>query len=399
MAALGPFEPNPRLAAAVSGGADSMALAMLAGAWARERGGSLLAVIIDHRLRPESAEEARLTQGRLIAAGIGARVISLRHLDPGPALPSRARAARYAALESACLREGILHLLLGHHAADQAETWLMRALSGTGPAGYAGMAALREKTWVRLLRPLLSIPPARLRATLRERQVAWVEDRSNSDPRWLRARLRPAAEAAAPALVAAARCAGEARAMAEHRIGGEAARQVSVRAEGYALLTPDRVSCGALSALIQTISGAPFAPSAAAVARLARGIRPGTVHGVRLLSAGRLGSGWLMVREEAAMANPVPALPGAVWDRRFRLAAGVRFPADWIMGGLGADAAKFRRLSPLPSAVLRTLPCLRAGNLLFSVPHLGYSQHELCAFVPIVFAPPRPLACAPFCPG
>ena len=54
MTALGPFEPAPRIAAGVSGGADSMALALLADAWARERGGSLLALIVDHGLRAES---------------------------------------------------------------------------------------------------------------------------------------------------------------------------------------------------------------------------------------------------------------------------------------------------------------------------------------------------------
>ena len=54
--ALGPFEPSPRIAAGVSGGADSMALALLADAWARERGGSLLALVVDHGLRAESRQ-------------------------------------------------------------------------------------------------------------------------------------------------------------------------------------------------------------------------------------------------------------------------------------------------------------------------------------------------------
>ena len=58
---LGPFPPAPLLAAGVSGGADSLALALLADGWARARGGALLALIVDHGLRPAAADEASTT--------------------------------------------------------------------------------------------------------------------------------------------------------------------------------------------------------------------------------------------------------------------------------------------------------------------------------------------------
>ncbi len=116
LAPLGPFEPRVQLAVAVSGGADSTALALLADAWARARGGAVLALIVDHGLRAESAAEAALTMARLAARGIAARVLTLRGLERGPALAARARAARYAALEAACRAAGVVHLLLGHHA-------------------------------------------------------------------------------------------------------------------------------------------------------------------------------------------------------------------------------------------------------------------------------------------
>ncbi|MBV8521630.1 MAG: tRNA lysidine(34) synthetase TilS [Acetobacteraceae bacterium] len=396
MAKLGPFEPKPRIAAAVSGGADSMALAVLAGDWARRRGGSLLALIVDHGLRPESANEARLTRGRLDALGIAARVLPIDGLSHGPGLASRARAARFAVLEAACLSPGILHLLLGHHAADQAETLMMRSLSGSGLAGYAGMAAVRETAWLRVIRPLLGVSPERLRATLRERRVAWVEDPTNSDRQWLRARLRPAALRAAYSLSAAALSAGQAREAAELRRAAELSKQVSIWPEGYALLRPGPVSSSTLAAVIATISGSPFYPPLEATIRLAGDLRPATLHGVQILPARRLGTGWMIVREEASMATPVRAEHGIIWDRRFRVGTEAHLPAGCMVGGLGKDAAKLRRLSSLPSAVLRTLPCLRNGDLLFSVPHLGYSTVELCAPAPIAFAPPHPLACAPF---
>jgi tRNA(Ile)-lysidine synthase len=112
MAPLGPYEPSPRLAAGVSGGPDSLALALLADAWACERGGRLLALIVDHRLRAESGGEAAETAARLGSCGIAARVLTIEGLGRGPSLAERAREARLHALAEACAEQGIVHLLL-----------------------------------------------------------------------------------------------------------------------------------------------------------------------------------------------------------------------------------------------------------------------------------------------
>src|SRR5579875_838740 len=101
MARLGPWGPAPRLAVAVSGGADSMALALLAAGWAPAEG-AVRAFVVDHGLRPDSAEEAALTLRRLAVLGIEGRLLILTDLRPGPGMPMRARAARYAALAEAC---------------------------------------------------------------------------------------------------------------------------------------------------------------------------------------------------------------------------------------------------------------------------------------------------------
>src|SRR5690242_12701199 len=121
MAALGPFGPAPHLAAGVSGGPDSMALALLADRWARDNGGSLRALIVDHGLRADSRQEAALAAARLAERGIQAQLLPITGLLRGPALAERARRARFAMLETVCREAGIVHLLLGHHAADQAE--------------------------------------------------------------------------------------------------------------------------------------------------------------------------------------------------------------------------------------------------------------------------------------
>ena len=379
-----------------------MALALLADAWARERGGSLLALIVDHRLRAGSDAEAREAAARLGERGIAARVLTIEGLARGPALAERAREARYQILAAACASEGILHLLLGHHAADQAETVLIRALGGSGPAGMAGMAPLIETARLRILRPLLGMPPARLRAILVAAGVAWADDPSNVDPASQRVRLRllrrdrDGQGPATAALVDAAAASSRWRAHDEQQIAACLADRVVLRPEGFAVLSPGPVAPSVLSTLLQTIAGAPYPAPTEPVTKLAGAPGPATLHGARLLPAGRLGAGLLVVREAAAMAPPVAAAPRAVWDGRFQIGPSARVVPAATLGPLGDDAVRVRRLSPLPSAVLQTLPAVRRGETLLAVPHLSYPDGEACACFPIVFSPPRPAAAAMF---
>lgn len=190
MAPFGPFETHPDLAVAVSGGRDSLSLALLAHEWAAGQGGRAVALIVDHGLRKEAADEARTTARLLERQGIDSVVLRWTGDKPRTGLQEAARDARYRLLREACRERGILHLLVAHHADDQAETIAMRAARASGPDGLAGMAALVEWPEVRLLRPLLSVRRARLTATLAARGIAWIDDPSNIDPRFERARLR-----------------------------------------------------------------------------------------------------------------------------------------------------------------------------------------------------------------
>jgi tRNA(Ile)-lysidine synthase len=391
------------LAVGVSGGPDSLALTVLAHGWARARGARLVALIVDHGLRPEAAAEAAATASLLARLGIASRVLKLRGLRPGPGMPARARAARLALLEAAASELAIPLLLLGHHACDQAETLLLRALGGSGPAGLAGMPARRETARVALLRPFLATPPGRLRATLSAAGLRWHSDPTNADPKYLRARLRAArADAdgegvATAALVAAAAAAGQSRAADERSQAALLAARASLYPEGYARLSPGPIAPAALAALLRALSGAEFAPALSRVAALAACPGPATLAGVRLLPAGRLGPGWLLVREARAMAPPVPAISGIRWDGRFRLAPAARPPPGARLGALGATAAaRLRRHSPLPAAILATLPALRLGEEVAAVPHLGYPDLPRCALVPVLFSPNEPAAGAPF---
>lgn len=395
MGRMGPFEPRPVLAVAVSGGADSMALAILARDWARQSNGSATALVVDHGLRTGSADEALLTIERLTNLGIPARLLRISNLKHGPALAERARIMRYEILTSACREAGILHLLLGHHAADQVETLAMRVLRGSRTHGLTGMSAVRETTGLRLLRPLLGIDPTQLRRFLTACGVEWVEDPSNRDVRALRPRLRQRLGSASPhetGLTRALSAVARLRAREEAETAVELASRATIRPEGFAFLSAGRIGAAALACLVRTIGGATYPPSPAQMADLAREPRPATIGCVRILRAGRFGDGVLIVREEAAIAEPVVASADAVWDNRFRVIAPEGFLSGAMIGKLGPDAARFRDRSDLPSSVLRTLPAIRFDKILAAVPHLGYVTRDNVARMTVLFHPRRPVA-------
>jgi tRNA(Ile)-lysidine synthase len=399
---LGPFEPRPRLAVAVSGGADSMALAILARDWVFQRDGSLIALVVDHGLRAASADEARLTIERLTGLGIPARLLSIGNLMHGSALAERARIARYEILSHACRDAGILHLLVGHHAADQMETLAMRMLRGSGPHGLACMSAIRETFDIRLLRPMLGIDPAMLREFLTGQSVEWVEDPSNKNTRALRPRLRQQLGTISPnetGLTEAIADLARARLRDEAETATELAARASIRPEGFALLSPGRIGAVALACLVQTVGGSAYPPALAQIETLAVEPRPATIAGVRIIPARRFGHGMLIVREEAAISDPIVAKADAVWDNRFRLRAPEECPEGAVMGKLGTDAARFRDISDLPSAVLRTLPAIRFDKFVAAVPHLGYAASDDVARMTLLFHPRRPLGAGCFVPA
>lgn len=398
MARLGPFEPSPVLAVAVSGGADSTALAILARRWLEQQGGSLLALVVDHGLRPTSAAEAAITVQRLTQRDIPARLLPLSGLTPGPALAERARIMRYRTLTQACQEAGILHLLLGHHVADQMETLVMRVLRGSQTHGLAGMSALRETPGVRLLRPLLGLDPAQLRRFLVAIGADWIEDPSNQDPRAMRSRLRhrlslhPADDAAR-----AMADVGRLRAKQEIDTAAELASRVTIRPEGFAVLSPGRIGSAAMSRLIRTIGGLSYPPGPNQISDLAAQPRPATIAGVRIMRARRSSADLLIVREEAAVMEPRELSPDMIWDGRFRVIAHGTPPVAATIGKLGADAVRFRgSASDLRSCVLRTLPAVRVGNFLAAVPHLGYGHDRR---IQVLFSPPEPMAGACFLPA
>ena len=191
------LENSRGLILAVSGGADSTALLVLAARWAKQlkHPPKLVAVTIDHGLRAEAAREAAAVKRLARRLGVAHRTLRWQGRKPATGLQEAARNARYRLLAQAAASAGYVHILTAHTMDDQAETVLFRLARGSGLVGLSGMASvaplpLGEDRTVFLLRPLLRVPKARLLATLQAEDIAHSEDPSNRDPRFTRVRLR-----------------------------------------------------------------------------------------------------------------------------------------------------------------------------------------------------------------
>ena len=409
---IGGFEPRPLIAVAVSGGSDSMALTILADRWARRRGGIACGLTVDHGLRPESGVEAATVGHWLAARGIPHAVLSWEGEKPPAGVQEAARAARYRLLGAWCAARGCLHLLTAHQREDQAETYLIRRRAGSGGDGLAGIAAVRELPRLRLVRPLLGVPRARLAALLAAEGQHWLHDPSNRNPAFERARLRMRCDAAALAR-ALAEVAGHAaqRIARERTLADLLARAVSLHPGGFALVEPGPiVGAGelgerALDRIVATIGGARYPLRRERLARLRAALaeapaRARTLGGCRFVPWRGL---LLVVREPARAAPPVQLQPGGTvtWDGRFAASLPAAGGAALLLGTLGADGvvalgrAAVADRNALPRLVFPTLPAFRDAQGLVAVPHLGYSRQP--GVQPqLAFLPPAPLCGAGF---
>lgn len=181
------LEPDSLVLVALSGGADSLALAAATAFEAPRSGRRAGAIVVDHGLQDDSASVAAHAAKQAGSLGLEpVEVIRVDVGDDGHGPEASARDARYAALREAQLRLSASRVLLGHTKDDQAETVLLGLARGSGAASLAGMPALTNE----FARPLLAIDRDTTRAACRDESLEWWDDPHNLDDRYLRVRVR-----------------------------------------------------------------------------------------------------------------------------------------------------------------------------------------------------------------
>ena len=293
-------------AVAVSGGGDSIALMHLLAGWAKKsRLPPPHVVTVDHGLRADSTADTRKVLRWAKAAGLKATALRWSGPHPSSDIEGAARAARYRLMGEWAREKGIAALYVGHTLDDQAETFLLRLMRGSGLDGLSAMRAvapypIAEFRELRVVRPLLALERADVRSHLNARGHQWLEDAMNAEERFARVRVRKAWPALEGAGLSKQRLAAAAMHLARAREALESVTDaVIVRAcrrwkDGVQLdrdalvSAPREIGLRALAQLLMIVSGQPYRPRFERLERLfdrlgAEGIGGGvTLHGCRV---------------------------------------------------------------------------------------------------------------------
>lgn len=313
---------------AVSGGGDSVALLVLAHRWAKARGRSLLALSFDHNLRAESAAEAKGVADLCAELSLPHRILKWNDPRKGQAL---ARIARHGGLAAALRGAGGNHLMMGHTADDQRETFLMRARQGSHWYGLGGIRELGvSPAWpagrgVMLVRPLLGERRAVLRNFLEAENISWVDDPSNLNAAYERIRMRNRLSAS-PSLVRRIDSIQadivRLRVAEDKKLGDWLAGHVEIAPDGCVRvqvngLNPESLA-RAMSMLLQLASGGNQPPRGDAIRRMVGQVlatdtrQRYTLSGVVITAK----------KDEISLLREPAAISGAplereIWDRRY----------------------------------------------------------------------------------
>lgn len=178
--------PNQTYALAVSGGADSMALLH----WMKKTGLDVVAITVDHGLRPESEIEAQQVAKACANLYIPHTTLLWTGKKPKTGLEEAARKARYDLMIEYCKKNKVGVLVTAHQADDQIETFFMNLGRGSGVYGLAGMRKITKRDGIVIFRPMLGVPRTGLSKYCKDNGIKYFNDAMNDDDNFHRVKVR-----------------------------------------------------------------------------------------------------------------------------------------------------------------------------------------------------------------
>jgi tRNA(Ile)-lysidine synthase len=395
-----PLASYSTIVLAVSGGADSMALMLLVKRWLETKADAPAVIVasVDHGLRANARAEAEWVLREAQALGFGSALLTWSGGKPATGIQEAARAARYRLLTEFARSAGAspAAIVTAHTEDDQAETLLMRLARGSGIDGLAAMAVERaadaSAPEVALVRPLLGVAGARLRATLLAASRTWIDDPSNDAEHFERVRIRKARGELGGLGLSNDKLALSARRLARAKTALDAAADMlgrdtglDVHAGAFASFdamtwraAPEELRLRLVGRLIGSFGGLAEPLRLAQLEALVERMSQPGFEGATLAACIVSKHGAAIHVEREGRRSPLPTLtlaPGdaGLWDHRFRVASAADSPATVEVRALGPEAyAKLRRqLAPepdLPASAAATLPAFWHRDDLLFVP-------------------------------
>ncbi|MEM6576936.1 MAG: tRNA lysidine(34) synthetase TilS [Pseudomonadota bacterium] len=379
-------ETDRGLGVAVSGGSDSLALLVLLAEWAKTYRRSLYAATVDHGLRPGSGTEAEYVAEICANLGVPHETLLWKDKPQSGNVSDLARRARYQLLADWASRHNVGCVAVAHTMNDQAETFLMRLGREAGVDGLAAMAGHWRQGSIVFCRPALKVSREELRGVLIARDIPWIDDPTNTDPAYDRARARVALGHLSELGITARSLSRVAEHLAEVRtslywyvfLAAQThmrfqSGDVFISRKGFRTLTQD-VSRRLLQKVLMWISGAEYSPRGRAMDLMLEAIRGGTGMTLQGCVMSVLDEELHFTREERAVAE-TRVTAGEIWDDRWRLEG--PDPSDHEIAALGRDGltqCPDWRASGLPEVSLRAGPAVWRGGHVVAAPLAGWSN-------------------------
>ena len=175
-----------KLAVAVSGGVDSIALLY----WMVEIGADIVCLHVNHGLRDAATIEENYVLETCKKLSVPCQVFHWDAEKPTTGVEAAARSARYKMMTDFCHNNGIEYLVTAHQADDQIETFLMNLGRGSGVFGLSAMQSISERDGIKILRPLLNVSREELKNYCDTKKIKYFTDEMNNDARYTRVRIR-----------------------------------------------------------------------------------------------------------------------------------------------------------------------------------------------------------------
>lgn len=395
------FVGKEKFAIAVSGGSDSLALSVLAKLYSLENDNDFVALIIDHKLRKNSTNEAKQTYLNLTKNKIKAKILSYQGKRFFSNIQKKARDLRYDLFEKYCEKNKIKFLILAHHQDDLIENFYIRLIRGSGIKGLTSLQNIFEfnKNFY-LLRPLLNFNKQELLNVTKASYSSWIKDPSNKNDKFLRVRIRKIQsklqkEGFDPKrIIKTIENLNTAKNSLEFYIFKSEKKYLNFYKEGYATLKSSIFNNEAQEVIFRTlikaihfVSGEYYPPRSDSLKTLMKNLstksyKSSTLGGCLIEKNKNLIS---FFREDRNVAvetlNKVKQKKN--WDDRFLVCKNFNNQQQFVVKRLGTDGIeylkknKFNYMSKIPAQAKKTLPSFwnNNGELLF-VPFLNFKNRK-----------------------